>query len=123
MGTKWIPRSVLASLLMLAATGCFVADEMDKAAKLDNSYSAPGAKVVAKTNGAADPAAAKPKAGAPAPAAADAKPAGPRGAAWWKTASSLSSEEGDSSIGRCTISGRTEFMQHDDCISRGGKPQ
>ena len=118
---------MFASLLALAATGCFVADEMDKAAKLDNSYSAPGAKVVAKTAGAAEPAAAgkdKPKPGAPATtAAADAKPAAPQGAAWWKTASSVTSEEGDSSIGRCLISGRTQFMQHDDCIARGGKPQ
>ena len=122
MRTKWIPRSVLASLLALAATGCFVADEMDKAAKLDNSYSAPGAKVVAKTAGAADPAAGKPKAAAPA-ATADAKPAAPRGDAWWRTASSVTSEESDGSIAKCNVGGKTEFMQREDCLARGGKPQ
>ena len=123
MRTKWIHRSVLASLLALATTGCFALDEMDKASKLDNSFAAPGAKVVAKTAGAAEPAAAgKPKAQAAA-ASAPAKPAAPHGDAWWRTASSLTSEEGDSSIGRCAIDGRTEFTRHDDCISRGGKPQ
>ena len=126
MRTNWIPRSVLASLLALAATGCFVADEMDKAAALDNSYSAPGAKVVAKTAGAADPAApaaaGKPKAGAPAKTA-DAKPAAPHGDAWWRTASSVTSEESDASIAKCAVGGKTEFMQRDDCLARGGKPQ
>ncbi len=122
MRTNWIPHSLLASLLCVAATGCFVGDEMNKAAALDNSYSAPGAKVAAKSAGAAEPKAGKPKAGAPAANAA-AKPAAPKGDAWWRTASSITSEEGDSSITSCDLGGRSEFMQRDDCLARGGKPQ
>jgi hypothetical protein len=122
MRTSGIPRLLFASLFAIAASGCFALDEMDKAAKLDNSYSAPGAKVASKGAGAAAPAGTKPKAGAPAANAA-AKPAAPKGDAWWKTASSVTSEAGDDSITTCAIDGRTEFTKREECISRGGKPR
>jgi hypothetical protein len=123
MRTRWITRLALTASLAIATTGCFALDEMDKSAKLDNSYSAPGAKVVAKTAGAAEPGAAKAKPGAAPAANAAAKPASPTGDAWWRTASSVTSEEGDSSITSCALGGRSEFMQRDDCLARGGTPQ
>jgi len=126
MRTRWITRLALATSLAIATTGCFALEEMDKSAKLDNSYSAPGAKVVAKTAGAADapePGAPKAKAGAAPGANAAAKPASPKGDAWWRTASSVTSEEGDSSITSCALGGRSEFMQREDCLARGGTPQ
>jgi hypothetical protein len=123
MRKQWITRLALASSLAIATTGCFALEEMDKSAKLDNSYSAPGAKVVAKTAGAAEAGAEKPKGAAKPSANAEAKPAAPSGDAWWRTASSVTSEEGDSSIASCTIGGHTEFMQRDDCLSRGGQPE
>lgn len=116
----------MAASLAIATTGCFALDEMDKSAKLDNSYSAPGAKVVAKTAGASDAAAAgasKSKPGAAPAANAAAKPASPTGDAWWRTASSVTSEDGDSSITSCALGGRSEFMQREDCLARGGTPQ
>jgi predicted cobalt transporter CbtA len=110
MRTKRIARSLFAALFALAATGCFVFDEIDNAGTFEKA-SPPGAK-----------AAAAPKPGA-APANAAAKPAAPSGDAWWKTASSITSEEGDTSIARCAVSGRIEFMERDDCLARGGKLQ
>jgi hypothetical protein len=109
MRTQWIARSLFVSLLALAATGCFVFDEIDNAGTFKPA--APAAKVAAKSADTADPA----KAGA--------KPAAPSGDAWWKTASSVTSEEGDDSITRCAVSGRTEFTRRDDCLARGGTPQ
>ena len=122
MCAGWVVRSLIASLLLVAATGCFVFDEIDNAGTFKPAGAAPGAKVVAKSAGAAEPAAATPKAGA-VPANPGAKPAAPSGDAWWKSASSLTSEESDGSITRCAVSGRTEFMKRDDCLARGGKPQ
>jgi hypothetical protein len=122
MRTKWIAQSLLASLLAIAATGCFVFDEIDNAGKFESAPAAPGGKAVAKSAGAAEPGAEKPKAGAT-QAGAAAKPAAPSGDAWWRTASSVTSEEGDSSITSCALGGRNEFMQRDDCLARGGKPE
>jgi predicted cobalt transporter CbtA len=111
MRTKRIARSLFAALFALAATGCFVFDEIDNAGTFEKA-SPPGAK-----------AAAAPKPGA-APANAAAKPAAPSGDAWWKTASSVTSEEmDDSAIAKCSVNGRIEFMDRDDCLSRGGTPQ
>ena len=108
MRTKWIARPLVAALFALGATGCFVFDEIDNAGTFEKP---PGAKT-----------AAAPKPGA-APANAAAKPAAPSGDAWWKTASSLTSEAGDDSITSCAIDGRTEFTKRDECISRGGVPK
>lgn len=111
MRTKRFVHALVATLFALAATGCFVFDEIDNA----GTFEKPGAKAGAK-------AAAAPKPGS-APANAAAKPAAPSGDAWWKTASSLTSEAGDDSITSCAIDGRTEFTKRDECISRGGVPK
>jgi hypothetical protein len=110
--------TAIASLLLLAAPGCFVADEMDKAAKLDNSYSAPKKDAPAT---AAKPGAAKP--GAPTKVASAQKPAAPKGASWWETARSLTSEESGTDIARCEVGGRVEYMQREDCLARGGRAE
>jgi len=117
MGAGSIRRSLLVALLLGAATGCFVGDEIDKASALAN------------VPGAAAPAAAKPgsaKAAAETPAAgatAAAKPAAPAGKNWWATARSLTSEESSEGITRCERAGRAEFMLRDDCLARGGVPK
>ena len=118
----WV-RSTLRLLfvagLLGTAPGCFVFDEIDKAGKLDNSFVSGGAKPAAAPGGAsagaAKPAAAKPGAGATA--------AAPNEKGWWQTARSLGSEESAEGISRCDLAGRTEFMQRDDCLARGGVPQ
>jgi hypothetical protein len=120
MRSNGITQFAIASLLAIAATGCFL-NEIDNAQNPAN-FSAPGGKAVAKSAGAAEPGAEKPKAGAT-PAGAAAKPAAPSGDAWWRTASSVTSEEGDSSITSCALGGRSEFMQREDCLARGGKPE
>jgi hypothetical protein len=120
MRSNGITQLAIASLLAIAVTGCFVFDEIDNAGKFEPP---PGSKAVAKSAGAAEPGAEKSKAGAT-PAGAAAKPAAPSGDAWWRTASSVTSEESsDSSITSCALGGRTEFMQREDCLARGGKPE
>jgi hypothetical protein len=118
-----VRRSLLVALLLGAATGCFVVDEIDKASALDNGPGDRGRKD-ATAPGAAKSASAKPaptKPGAGATAAA--KPAAPGGKSWWETARSLSSEESDEGISRCELAGRAEFMLRDDCLARGGVPK
>ncbi len=110
-------RLLVASLLLGAATGCFVGDEIDKASALAK---VPGAAAPAAAKpGSAEAAAAKPAAGA----TAAAKPATPAGKSWWATARSLTSEESDEGITRCELAGRAEFMLRDDCLARGGVPK
>jgi hypothetical protein len=105
---------LIASLLLGAATGCFVGEEIDKAAALNNG------------SGAVAPAAAKPgseKAAAAKPGAGATAAANPAGKSWWETARSLTSEESDEAITRCELAGRSEFMLRDDCLARGGVPK
>jgi hypothetical protein len=80
---------LIASLLLGAATGCFVGEEIDKAAALNNGSGAV-APAAAKP-GSEKAAAAKPGAGA----TAATKPAAPAGKSWWETARSLTTEESD----------------------------
>jgi hypothetical protein len=114
---------LIASLLLGAATGCFVGDEIDKASALNNGPGAGGPKAPtapgAAPTASARPATAKPGTGA----TAAAKPAAPAGKTWWETARSLTSEESDEAIARCELAGRAEFMLRDDCLARGGTPQ
>jgi hypothetical protein len=117
MCARSLVRLLIASLLLGAATGCFVGDEIDKAAAL-NTGSGAAAPAAAKP-GSEKAAAAKPGAGA----TAAAKPAAPGGKSWWETARSLTSEESDEAITRCEVAGRTEFMLRDDCLARGGVPK
>lgn len=114
MCARSLARLLIASLLLGAATGCFVADEIDKAAALDNGPGA-GAPRAAKA-GSPKAAAAKPGTGATAAA-------NPAGKSWWETARSLTSEESDEAIARCELAGRSEFMLRDDCLARGGVPK
>lgn len=117
MWAGWICRFLLVALLLSAATGCFVGDEIDKAGALAN---VPGAAAPATAKpGSAGAAAAKPAAGA----TAAAKPAAPAGKNWWATAHSLTSEESGEGISRCELAGRAEFMLRDDCLARGGVPK
>jgi hypothetical protein len=111
-------QSLIASLLLGAATGCFVGDEIDKAGALNNGPGA-GGRNDATAPGAAKAASAKPAAGA----TAAAKPAAPGGKSWWETARSLTSEESDEAITRCELAGHAEFMLRDDCLARGGVPK
>ncbi len=113
MGARSLAHLLTASLLLGAATGCFVADEIDKAAALDNGPGA-GAPRAAKA-GSPKAAAAKPGTGATA--------AAPAGRSWWETARALTSEESDEAIARCELAGRSEFMLRDDCLARGGVPK
>jgi hypothetical protein len=114
---------MLVAGLLLAAPGCFVFDEIDKAGALDNSFVSGGAKPAAAPGGAnaaaGKSAAAKPGAGANAAAT----PAAPTEKGWWQTARTLGSEDSDAGITRCELSGRTEFMLRDDCLARGGAPK
>jgi hypothetical protein len=111
---------LIASLLLGAATGCFVGDEIDKASALNNGPGAGGPKAPTAP-GAAPTASARPATAKPGTAAA--KPAAPAGKTWWETARSLTSEESDEAIARCELAGRAEFMLRDDCLARGGTPQ
>jgi hypothetical protein len=105
---------LIASLLLGAATGCFVFDEVDKAAAINNG---PGDNAPRPAKpGSESAAAAKPAAGA----TAAAKPSAPAGKSWWESARSLTSEDSDAGITRCELGGRTEFMLRDDCLARGG---
>lgn len=108
-------RALAVGLVASLAAGCFVGDEIDKAAALT---SGPGP---AKKDPAAAPADAKPKQIASAAPKPDA--GGPPAKSWWETARSLTSEESVSDIVGCAVSGRTEFMTRDDCLARGGTPQ
>ena len=42
---------------------------------------------------------------------------------WWKRATSLEASGLDASIVSCRLSGGTQFMSRDNCLSRGGDPQ
>jgi hypothetical protein len=104
----WLLAAALAGA---ASPGCFVGDELNKSAELaagkaravgDEGKPAE-AKQVAKAGG--DP------------------PERPTGDAWWKTAVTLGSEESDAGIVGCKLGGRVEFMQRDDCLTRGGAPE
>lgn len=123
MSFRCVLRSLLVALLLGAATGCFVGDEIDKASALTKGPAAGGEKAAAapgaEKGGAAKSAAAKP--GADAPNAA--KPAAASAKGWWQTARTLGSDESDAGITRCELSGRSEFMLRDDCLARGGVPK
>lgn len=123
MGAGLVRRSLLVALLLGAVTGCFVVDEIDKAAALDNGPGDRGRKDAtapgAEKSAAAKPAPTRPGAGA----TAAAKPAAPGGKSWWETARSLTSEESSEGISRCELAGRAEFMLRDDCLARGGVPK
>lgn len=105
---------VAAALGAAPSLGCFVGDELDKSAALAGGK----AKAVAAEGGAAKPGEAKQVAKAP-----GAQPERPTGAAWWKTAVTLGSEESEADIVGCKLGGRLEFMQRDDCLTRGGAPE
>jgi len=106
-----------ASLLLALASGCFL-DEIDKSSANASHMGDANAKAPAK--GAA----------APAQPAADAsdkhpdagKPTAPIGPAWWKTARTLGSDKGDSTIAQCDLPKGSGFMSRDDCLLRGGQP-
>jgi hypothetical protein len=114
------PRSVvcLFAAVLAAAPGCFVGDELNKSAALAEG----GAKAA---EAAAGKPAGKPAAAATTASAADAKkPAAPSGPSWWETAVSLSSEENTATdIVACKLGSKLEFMQKDDCLTRGGVPE
>lgn len=105
-------RAVAIALVATLSAGCFVGDEIDKAAALSQGNPGP-----AKKPPAAGAAEEKPK------QVASAKAAAPAGKSWWETARSLTSEDSESDIVGCAVSGRTEFMTRDDCLARGGAPQ
>ena len=106
---------VLALLLPLGAgLGCFL-DEIDKAQKL------PGASGGAQPGRAKAPAEAA--TGAAASTADPKKPGPPSGPSWWQTARTLGSEPSAEGIVACEIGGRSEFMQREDCLVRGGQPK
>lgn len=99
-------------LVAIAASGCFL-DEIDKS-------------VAANTSKAAAAAGAPPASEASKPAATAAKPAAGAGAqvkTWWETAKTLGSEESAADIVGCTLGGRLEYMERDDCLARGGSTQ
>lgn len=107
MCARSVVQALITSLLLGAATGCFVGNELDKAAALNNG-----------------PGDAAPRVEKPGSAQAAApKPAAPAGKSWWETARSLTSEASDAGIARCELAGRTEFMLRDDCLARGGAPK
>jgi hypothetical protein len=95
-------------LLGSVSTGCYL-NEIDKS--------------MAQYKGHPPP---KPEPAAPAAApptkTANAKPAGPIGMDWWKTARTLGQKPSDGTIGRCQLGGHDEFMRRDDCLARGGQP-
>jgi hypothetical protein len=110
---------LVATLLGVAPLGCFVGDELNKSTEIADH-------AVAARKRQADLAAGKdvekPQEVAKAPAG-DGKPAPPKGAAWWKTAVTLGSEESTADIVSCKLSRGVEFMERDDCLSRGGVPE
>lgn len=108
-------RALAVGLVASLAAGCFVGDEIDKAASLSQggpgpAKKPPGAASEEKPKQVAS-AAAKPNAG------------GSPAKSWWETARSLTSEDSVSDIVGCAVSGRTEFMTREDCLARGGAPQ
>lgn len=117
MRVRSMLRSLFAAGLVVAASGCWVGDEIDKASEMSKGPPAaagdkPGAKAATAKGGAAKPAA--PKAG---------DTAAPSAKSWWQTARTLGSEESEAGIARCDLSGRSEFMLRDDCLARGGVPK
>jgi hypothetical protein len=105
---------MLLALLLGVASGCFVGDELNQAKHLSDGNRPAGAPS-APAPAAGKDAAAKPGSGDPA------KPPALSGAAWWKTAKSLTSESADASISPCELRGRVEYMLHEDCLARGGR--
>lgn len=119
MRAPLILRSLLVGLMLVATSGCFVFDEMDKSSDMIKGPSAKEAPSAGGAKVAATPGTAKPGDAAKAAGA----PAAPSAKSWWQTARSLGSEESDAGITRCELKGRAEFMQRDDCLSRGGVPK
>lgn len=108
-----LARIAAVLLVAVAASGCFL-DEIDKS-------------VAANTNKAVTAAGGKPEAGeAPKPAPKPGAPAPTAGAklqSWWETATTLGSEESSADIVGCSLGGRLEYMERQDCLARGGSTQ
>lgn len=99
---------VLALGIGAALTGCMALDELDAAnakmskkpaaaAPADKSAGGTGAALVAKAN-----------------------PLLEKSKDWWDQATSLSPAETKTSVVQCRLPGSTQFMDRDDCLSRGG---
>src|SRR5262245_60490568 len=107
-------RLLATALVACAVSGCFL-NEIDKSVE-ENKFMEPTKAADAPAGGAA------PKAGEPKQVAA-AKPEGPKGASWWATASSVTSEDNKSDIVACKLKKGVDFMTRDDCLARGGVTQ
>jgi hypothetical protein len=108
-------RLLATALVACAASGCFI-NEIDKAVEANQFMGPKGAEAPAGA-----PAGAEPKTEPKKVAAA--KPEGPKGASWWKTASSLTSEDSQADIVACKLKKGVDFMTRDDCLARGGVTQ
>jgi len=115
-----VTRLLLAAAATIAASGCFVGDEIDSAS---NMLGKDKSRQKAPAAGESKPGA-KPEKGT---AVASAKDAGKgvvaTGKEWWAKATTLGSEEMSGDIAGCRLGGRVEFMLRDDCLARGGVPE
>ena len=103
-----IPAILLSVLVLVGASGCMVADELDKAAALMPDSTKKG-KVEEEVAG-------------PDAAAARADALLRESKQWWDRATSIAPGQLESSIVSCRIAGATQFMSRDDCLSQGGVP-
>jgi len=105
------PTLLIASLVLATAlSGCFL-DEIDKSMA---QYPGGGKKAEPEAAAKAEPA------DAGGSRTASAKGQRPRGAAWWKTATSLGSEESKVDAVACKLRSGVQFMAREDCLARGG---
>jgi len=111
LGMKRYLVSCLVLVLLAAPTlGCYVLDELDASKKEVDRYSKHKQKEEA------------PKAEQKAEAGKVDLPAyQDQLKQWWGKSHSLDPQDIDSSIVRCLLGGKTQFMGRDDCLARGGK--
>lgn len=96
------------AVLLAAAPGCYVVEEIDAGMK-KWEHNSPKRKKP-------EP----PPAGELARSPSDAKAARD---AWWQNARTLGSEELSPDIVSCELGGSTQFMREDDCAFKGGRPR
>jgi hypothetical protein len=110
---------LLVLLVAVFTSGCFVNDLLDDA---NEQVSEQVDKQGSGLRGSARKGKGRPGAKPAAEALQTASGEEEKGPGWWETAKTVSSQERPDEIVECSLSGRTQFMKRDDCLSRGGRP-
>ncbi len=114
MEKAFLQLFVTALVVLIAAPGCMVLDEIDAANAQMKSAS--------KSRSDAGKSSGKTAKSAPS-GSGDAAERSllERSQRWWEGASSVTTERVDASIVRCRLASGSQFMARDDCLARGGQ--